>query len=339
MLDYKDLESYLRIIKRIAPSTIRKRIGIIRIFEQYSSGQFGSSVESFLFENAQRVTTGHLNNYIKSLKDLEEYLVDRKNEPRFLKKLKYFPKKRLTIEPLTRSEKDLIYTYTGKKVRECNQKKSDYVLQVYKDFTLLLDMTGLRFYDAMSTKVENVYSDSIVIVQQKTGKVVKIPVESPLDIMLESRTRGKAPTDYLFTTTFGKPIIRHKYSEWLKEAGEDKGIKDYVHRCHPHNLRRSYATELRGSGVDISYIKDLMGHANISTTEGYLYSNERELRNSVKKLPLAQRYCSAIDQIRFVVDAIKSFHLDDDGRFTYSLVEANGELLFRLKAKEENIDD
>lgn len=57
----------------------------------------------------------------------------------------------------------------------------------------------------------------------------------------------------------------------------------YNKRITPHTFRRSKATHLFEAGVSIIYIRDLLGHASIETTEEYLRINNKYKNNAIKK--------------------------------------------------------
>ena len=51
-----------------------------------------------------------------------------------------------------------------------------------------------------------------------------------------------------------------------------------------HSLRHSFATQLLDKGTDIHFIKELLGHFDIKTTEQYLHVSQKQLVNSVSPL-------------------------------------------------------
>lgn len=60
----------------------------------------------------------------------------------------------------------------------------------------------------------------------------------------------------------------------IKKAAEKAGIKKHV---TPHTLRHSFATHLLEHGIDIRYIRDLLGHANLQTTLIYTKVSKRDI--------------------------------------------------------------
>jgi len=60
--------------------------------------------------------------------------------------------------------------------------------------------------------------------------------------------------------------------------------KSGVRHATPHTLRHSFATHLVQNGTDIIYMKDLLGHNSLQTTEIYLYLSPKDLRNIASPL-------------------------------------------------------
>ncbi len=69
------------------------------------------------------------------------------------------------------------------------------------------------------------------------------------------------------------------YSEFL--ARTRLGPRGISKEVGIHSLRHSFATHLPDKGTDIKYIKDLLGHFDIRTTERYLHVSKKQLVNII----------------------------------------------------------
>ncbi|MCL2324419.1 MAG: site-specific tyrosine recombinase XerD [Actinomycetia bacterium] len=88
--------------------------------------------------------------------------------------------------------------------------------------------------------------------------------------------KGGLPSasDRLFLTSKGKPLYRQAVFTVVRDAGLRIGIEG----LHPHTLRHSFATHLLEGGADLRVVQELLGHADLSTTQIYTHIDQARLR-------------------------------------------------------------
>ncbi|MDE3250485.1 MAG: tyrosine-type recombinase/integrase [Bacteroidota bacterium] len=142
---------------------------------------------------------------------------------------------------------------------------------------------GLRVSEIVSLELADIDSDRMQIcVQRAKGKKDRYVNLSPvlLDILRQYITSYKPrPRKYLFESeSTGGPYPTRTVQQIFGQAKRMAGIQKDV---GIHSLRHSFATHLLDKGTDIRYIKDLLGHFNIKTTERYLHVSKKQLVNIV----------------------------------------------------------
>jgi integrase/recombinase XerD len=84
-----------------------------------------------------------------------------------------------------------------------------------------------------------------------------------------------APVDALFLTERGLPMTRTHFWRLIQQYARACGIRRHI---TPHTLRHSFATHLLSRGADVRAIQEMLGHANVETTQRYTRVDVARLR-------------------------------------------------------------
>jgi integrase/recombinase XerD len=152
----------------------------------------------------------------------------------------------------------------------------------------LLYATGMRVSELVGLDQSQVaFVTGTLQVRGKGGKERVVPVGEYALAALQSYLahgrprllKGK-PTTALFLNRSGKRISRQGFWKILKGYGQRTGVSRKV---TPHMLRHSFATHLLEGGGDLRAIQELLGHADISTTQIYTHVARARLKEIHKK--------------------------------------------------------
>lgn len=86
-------------------------------------------------------------------------------------------------------------------------------------------------------------------------------------------------TQALFLSNRGRELSRDRIWQIIKKRARDAGIPENV---YPHIMRHSFATHLLENGADLRVIQDMLGHADLATTQIYTHVERRRLVNMVR---------------------------------------------------------
>jgi integrase/recombinase XerD len=94
------------------------------------------------------------------------------------------------------------------------------------------------------------------------------------------RLVGERDETALFVNRRGERLTRQGFWLILKGYAAEAGIRG---RVTPHTLRHSFATHMLRGGMDIHKVQELLGHANISTTQVYTQVSREHIREAYER--------------------------------------------------------
>ena len=146
----------------------------------------------------------------------------------------------------------------------------------------LLYSCGLRVSEVCSLRVDQVdFEQKTLKVLGKGNKERLVPFGEEAEFRLLDYMRSSRPALdkngkglEVFLSKSGKPLTRARVWQMIKEAGVMAGIYKSI---SPHTLRHSFASHLLSRGADLRIIQELLGHADIATTQVYTHVEKSRL--------------------------------------------------------------
>lgn len=157
----------------------------------------------------------------------------------------------------------------------------------------LIYSSGLRLSELVSINLNSIDLDAgIVRIVGKGNKEREVPVGNYAIIAIKrwlKAREGIAKTDEiaLFVSRDGVRLTPRSVQIRIKQLAQARGLQQHL---HPHKLRHSFATHLLESSGDLRAVQELLGHADISTTQIYTHLDFQHLAKVYDKThPRAQK--------------------------------------------------
>ena len=125
---------------------------------------------------------------------------------------------------------------------------------------------------------------AFIVVKGKGGRERMVPLSEPslralqdYDQVRARFVRRPADSSWLFPSrSKGGHLTRQRFSQLVKELAQVAGI-DPV-KVSPHSLRHAFASHLLANGADLRAVQQMLGHADISTTQIYTHIAKERLK-------------------------------------------------------------
>jgi integrase/recombinase XerD len=147
----------------------------------------------------------------------------------------------------------------------------------------LLYASGLRISELVNARLENFYPDEgtirvigkgnktrIVPVGRKACEALAVYLTTERPKLVKRRTGNE-----IFLSEHGAKLTTARIWQIVKEKARHAGLEKNI---YPHLLRHSFATHLLSNGADLRIIQEMLGHADISTTQVYTHVDQQRLK-------------------------------------------------------------
>jgi integrase/recombinase XerD len=279
----KNYTDFLKIEKRYSTNTVQAyRRDITKFLEFAGEGPLESfdsaSIRSFIFTCLEDGRNSRSTaRYLSSLKSFFNFLCEENH-------LKDNPADILESPKLWRKLPNVIGLEDVEALLACPDPKTLFGVRD-KAMLEVLYATGIRVSELVSLKISDVdlevgYIRSLGKGSKERvvplGAVAQDAVQDYIDVGRRTLLNGNTAHE-LFITRLGRKMTRQGFWKLLKAYALKANIKTSV---SPHTLRHAFATHLLERGADLRSVQEMLGHADISTTQIYTHI----LRDRMRKV-------------------------------------------------------
>ena len=290
--------NYLTHLKQYSKLTIQSYEQVLINFYQYCVGegfeQFGelqyTHIRGFImYQHEQHLSHQTIRHHISVLRSFFNYLLENDQtkvnpfalvcQPKVMKKMPEF---------LYMDEFELLVNSID--VQTTLGQRNRMIIE-------LLYATGLRIEEAVNIKLKDIdFATQTIRVKGKGNKMRDVPFHPLCELYLkeyldstrkELMDRYFEVHDFLFVNQYGKAITTRGVANMIDRVAKKSPLKKKI---HPHMFRHTFATHLLNEGADIRVVQEMMGHADLSSTQIYIHVTTDKLKNTyLNAHPLAKK--------------------------------------------------
>ncbi len=275
---------YLLSEKQLSPQTLKSYRRDLEKFQRYCASSGVSSIHSLLPHHVRHCLAG-LHRQGLSGKSLQRWLSSLRSWFEFCLRQSLIDSNPAKGIQAPKSPKKLPKTLDVDQVKQFVEVKGESELNARDAAMLeLMYSSGLRLAELTSLNLNDIsFEDGLVTVVGKGNKTRTVPVGAlalkavrswlrERDLVLANKScEGE---DALFISNRGTRISHRAVQQRFKQLSLSQGMDSSI---NPHMLRHSFASHLLESSGDLRAVQELLGHANISTTQVYTHLDFQHL--------------------------------------------------------------
>ncbi|ETP69660.1 integrase/recombinase XerD [Planococcus glaciei] len=282
-----DYLHFLRVERQLAPNTLTSYERDLKSYLQYLK-----EVEQL--DSLRKVERVHILNHLRHLKEttktprtVARHISSIRSFHQFLIRERVVDNDPTVHLEMPQMEKKLPNILSIEEVDALMQAPAENKANGLRDRAMLelLYASGMRVSECINLNIEDVnLTMGFVKCYGKGGKERIIPLgktalaacRTYLENARGELAKPETKTDSLFINQRGKRLTRQGFWKLLKQHAQKAGIQ---RELTPHTLRHSFATHLIENGADLRAVQEMLGHADISTTQIYTHVSKTRLKD------------------------------------------------------------
>ncbi len=281
--------NYLAVERGLAQNTLESYGRDLHQFQTYLKN---SNLEVLKDSNRNTILNylAALQNKGRAVSTISRNLAAIKSFYQYLVKERYLDKDPAANLESPKLEKKLPKILSITEVEELLKQPNSFLPAGLRDKAMLelLYATGIRVSELISLNISDVNLDMGYIKCYGTGSKERIvPLGSiAAKCVQEYMTKGRAKLirtydeSALFVNHHGNRLTRQGFWKIIKKYAQEANI---TREITPHTLRHSFATHLLENGADLRSVQEMLGHADISTTQIYTHVTKNKLKEVYDK--------------------------------------------------------